>query len=69
MRDDKLWIDHLFEKHECFTYDRYVARREIEHEGERFILLLPDYLPTFEVVHAVADGELLFLVGRDEHLH
>ncbi|HEX6984393.1 MAG TPA: hypothetical protein VF170_03400 [Planctomycetaceae bacterium] len=64
--DEELWIDQLLEKHECFTFDRYVARMEVEHDGERLTLLLPDYLARFEVVRTAGRGGVLFLLGRDE---
>jgi hypothetical protein len=57
------WIDCLWEKHECWGYDDPRAVR-INH-GERSItLLLPPYLPDFDVVTTAESGELLFLIGR-----
>src|SRR3954447_13975842 len=43
------WIDCLWEKHECWTYDDPALMR-IELDGRPIDLLLPPYLPQFEVV-------------------
>ena len=64
--EEKLWVDCLLEKHECYTYDRYATTREVEYDGRSYRIVLPDHLPSFEVVHAVEQGDLLSLFGRDE---
>ena len=64
--DDKLWIDQLRHKHECFTYDRYSRQVEIEHDGQRYSVLMPDYEAPIHIRHVAQSGELLFLLGRHE---
>jgi hypothetical protein len=60
---DPHWVDLLFEKHECFTYDN-PATVEVEHGGGRVKVLLPSYVPHAEVLVTAESGHLLFLIGR-----
>jgi hypothetical protein len=57
------WIDCLWEKHECWSYDD-PKTVQIVHQGVEIRLLLPEYLPEFEVITIAECGEILFLIGR-----
>jgi hypothetical protein len=58
------WIDHLLEKHECFTYRE--TRVESIMAGERRIaLIVPSWVPRFELLRASFDNNLLFLLLKD----
>ena len=60
---DPHWIDMLWEKHECFGYDN-PATLQVEYEGQRLDVLLPNYVPHAEILFSTQAGQLLFLIGR-----
>lgn len=70
----ELWLDVLHEKHECYTH-KALAEKEVTVSGQTVTLVLPSYFARFDVRAAAADGDVLFVFGRqqeawdrDEHL-
>ncbi len=64
-RDEReLWIDMLWEKHECFFFSAREVK--VELDGRTVHLLLPEYMPAFTVKAWAERGELLFLVCQLE---
>lgn len=64
MRDEARgpWVDCLWEKHECFDYTpREVS---IKLNGRLVTLLVPSYVPDFEVLCHAQTRDLLFLILR-----
>jgi hypothetical protein len=57
------WIDCLWEKHECWTYDDPKSM-PIELDGRTIHLLFPAYLPSFKPVTSARAGELIYILGR-----
>ena len=57
------WIDHLAEKHECFGYQPRSEHLEIG--GRQFELIVPSWVPRFEVVRASCEQDTMFLLLRD----
>lgn len=57
---EELWIDMLWEKHECFHHP---ARSEtVALDGRTIRLWLPEYTPGFTVRAWAERGDLLFLL-------
>ncbi|MEO6808694.1 MAG: hypothetical protein ABI353_06240 [Isosphaeraceae bacterium] len=62
---DDLWVDLLNRKHECYPTSSIPI--EINHEGKRLTLHMPDVLvqpERLEIKATVGSGELLVLIGR-----
>jgi hypothetical protein len=59
------WVDCLFEKHECWGYDDPVTL-EVEHQGRKLRILLPEWLRAVHVKVVAEAPSLLFLLGRQE---
>ena len=57
---DQLWVDMLWEKHECFRYTP--QSQTVELDGRTIRLSLPDYLPGFTVLAWAEQGNFLFLL-------
>jgi hypothetical protein len=66
----RFWIDQVFEKHECFTYDNHSILR-IPHEGREIEVVVPEYLPATEILLTAEKDGFLFCFGRTdiEHNH
>lgn len=62
---EKLWLDCLHGKHECFEQGHLVTK-PIEVDGVQLKLLLPDYRGAFTVLHAAQADELLYVVGAND---
>jgi hypothetical protein len=62
-KPDRLWIDCLSEKHECWSYDN-PAVVEVPHNGRVLRVLMPDYLTDIRPRVTAESGELLFLLGK-----
>lgn len=62
---DQVFVDRLFEKHECGPEPvSEMDRRPVPVDGATVHVLFPKHLPPVEVVSTAKRGELLFLVGR-----
>lgn len=59
---EKLWIDCLHEKHECYM-SRHVEVRECQIGDERVQFRVQDSLPLFQSATGAIRGPLLFLCG------
>ena len=61
-RDERLWIDLLHQKHECFSYDsaRHIT---VEVQNKTYSVKVPSYLPEMKVLQATCEETSLFLIG------
>ncbi len=57
---EELWIDMLWEKHECLHYP--TRAETVTLDGRIIRLLLPEYTPGFTVQAWAGRGDLLFLL-------
>jgi hypothetical protein len=62
------WIDQLYEKHECWSYDK-PGVVEAPHAGRRVRVLVPSYLTEVTPIITTESGPLLFLLGKDARKH
>ncbi len=63
---EKLWVDVLREKHECFGMSP-AASVEVTVGGRIVQLIVPDHLVETEIFVTCEAGDLLFAIGREGH--
>ena len=63
LKEMPFWLDHLFEKHECFPYDKHV-KVPAKLSGRDINIIVPEYLPTTTIVQCVEIGSALFAIGQ-----
>ncbi|MDQ3812618.1 MAG: hypothetical protein M3347_01550 [Armatimonadota bacterium] len=61
-REERYWIDELWEKHECAPYDS-TRRLAVKVEDTSYMVIVPPYLPEMEPRVAVRQGELILVIG------
>ncbi|MCS6920160.1 MAG: hypothetical protein NZM28_10345 [Fimbriimonadales bacterium] len=68
MRDDKpkFWIDHLFEKHECWDYDDYEkAALEVELNGRTVQVVMPAWCAQLKPLLLAESEGVLFILAQN----
>ncbi len=60
------WVDDACPKHEAYRYGESEARRQALKVGDQTLdLLVPQYLPDFEVKLARLSDGFLFIIGEE----
>src|SRR5947209_20162660 len=57
------WIDHLFHKHECYSYDN-PDTITVSHDGRIVKVLVPEELTDIQPLVTAENDGILFVFGR-----
>ncbi len=62
----KFWIDHLFEKHECWDYDNYEkATLEVELNGRAVRVVVPESYAQVKPLLLAENQGVLFMLAQN----
>jgi len=64
--ETKFWVDHLFEKHECWDYGDYAkATVEVELDGRTVRVVMPDSCAQVKPLLVAERDGVLFILAQN----